>query len=116
MEIPDEWFLFSEMDTFSPAGTFYPYFPMDGVIVVPISELEPPKRNAGVASFEKLRLVPILMAFASKGGTVPPIDVIASTNGSHYKYRVANGYHRYFASIAAGYSDIAVLIREAYAL
>lgn len=116
VEIPDEWWKFSEMDTFSPVGTFYLYSPNDGVKIVPVAEVEPPQRNVGVTPLKKSRLVPILMAFVSKVNAVPPIDVSASAAGSRYKYRVANGYHRYYASIAAGYRDIPVVIKETHAL
>lgn len=54
---------------------------------------------------DKARLFSILEAFIA-GQPLPPIQVELTESGS---LSVANGFHRYFASIIVGYSEIPVL-------
>jgi hypothetical protein len=62
-EIPDDWWLFAEMNTFSPHECgFYLFWPdLDKQVeVVPIVEVEPVVRAPGVPLFKKYSLLPIL--------------------------------------------------------
>jgi len=112
-EIPDEWWTFSDMPEFRP-GRFYPY-PQSYVEVtevVPLREIEPPIRDAHVPSFRKYKLVPVLLAFTSPECSLPPVQAIAIASGGNYKYRVTNGYHRYYASVAAGFEFLPITEKE----
>jgi len=112
-EIPDDWWFFAEMDRLSSnGGRFYAYPPhFRGVEVVPLSDVEPPMRNSGVPPFKKYKMVPILFALSSPECALPPIDVDALTAPAAYRFKVHNGYHRYYASAAAGYRLLPVVIR-----
>ena len=113
-EIPDEWWSFAEMATFSArnGGTYYPYpAKQTSIDIVPIADVESPIRNAGVQPFRKYKLVPVLLAFTSPECALPPVEVEALPNAPGTRYRVINGYHRYYASIAAGYSKLPVIVR-----
>ncbi len=61
-EIPDDWWSFAEMDSFSPkGGGFYPYKQSDiteDIHVVLLSEIEPPMRNSGVPHSRNIRWFP----------------------------------------------------------
>jgi hypothetical protein len=112
-EIPDDWWQFCDMENFRPATTFYLYSQRDvGVQTVPIAEVRPPERSAGVVGLHKNRLAPILLAFMSDRCTVPAVPVRELADGDRYRYEVLDGYHRYYASIAAGYTRLPVLIRS----
>jgi hypothetical protein len=111
-EIPDDWWQFCDMENFRPATTFYLYSQRDsGVQTVPIGEVKPPERNAGVVGLYKNRLAPILLAFTSDRCAVPAVPVRELADGDPYRYEVLDGYHRYYASVAAGYRRLPVLIR-----
>jgi hypothetical protein len=112
-EIPDDWWSFTEMDSFSPkGGRFYPY-QRSGIIgdiqVVPLPHIEPPMRNSGVPLFKKYKMVPILLAFLSPECALPPVEVQALAPSEMYRFKVYNGYHRYYASIAVGYTKLPIL-------
>ena len=114
-EIPDEWWSFAEMSNFSAgsAGNFYPYHANQKPIeVVPIADIESPIRNAGFQPFRKYKLVPVLLAFTSPECALPPVEVVALPGGPGTRYRVINGFHRYYASIAAGYTKLPVIVRS----
>jgi hypothetical protein len=112
-EIPDDWWQFCDMEDFRPATTFYLYSRRDvGVQTVPVSAVRPPERDAGVVGFHKNRLVPILLAFTSDRCALPAVPVRELADGDAYRYQVLDGYHRYYATIAAGYSRLPVLIRS----
>jgi hypothetical protein len=110
--IPDDWWQFCDMENFRPATTFYLYSQRDvGVHTVPIAEVRPPERDAGVVGFHKNRLAPILLAFTSDRCAVPAVPVRELAGSDPYRYEVFDGYHRYYASITAGYTRLPVIIR-----
>ena len=113
-EIPDDWWAFVELDSLlSDPGPYYPYKPSDAVQIISLSEIEPPQRDAGVEPFKKYKLVPVLLAFRSPECELPPIQ-LAELEGSIYRYRVLNGFHRFYSSIAVGYSHApAILVTSA---
>jgi hypothetical protein len=114
-EIPDEWWHFAEMDTFSSkGGRFYPYRPLTGdqeIEAVPLTDIEPPTRNSGVPPFKKYKMVPVLFALYSPECALPPVEVNALVAPAAYRFNVHNGYHRYYASVAVGYPLLPVVIR-----
>jgi hypothetical protein len=110
-EIPDEWWVFAEMDKFTPdGGGYYPASPNSDWEPVSIDQLEPPKRNGGIQSFRKYKLMPVLFAFQSPECALPPVEVCEASDGP-YRFKVRNGYHRYYASSAVGYRKLPVIVR-----
>jgi len=112
-EIPDGWWFFTEMDNFSLEGHRFYAYPLHArsVDVVPLSDVEPPMRNSGVPPFKKYKMVPILFALSSPECALPPVEVDALAAPAAHRLRVHNGYHRYYASVAAGYPLLPVVIR-----
>ena len=104
-EIPDDWWVFAEMEGFRPSGGGY-YPPPAGIDfdVVPIAEVEPPARNQGVRAFDKFRLMPVLFAFRS------PECALPAAPGGPYRFKVRNRYHRFYASIAAGFEFLPAVL------
>lgn len=113
-EIPDDWWRFAEMERFrrSPSG-YYPYQlrPENDIEVVPIEEVEPPKRNPGVPMLKKFKLVPVLFAFQSPECALPAVQVHRARSGA-YRFTVHNGFHRFYGSVAVGYTHLPVLVCE----
>ena len=112
-EIPDDWWQFCDMENFRRATTFYLYSQRDvGVQTVPIAVVRPPERDARVVGFHKNRLAPIMLAFTSDRCAVPAVPVRELAGSGRYRYEVLDGYHRYYASVAAGYTRLPVIIRS----
>lgn len=97
-------------------GAFYYYGGQpdsDLAEVVDLSSVEPPTRHVGVPLFRKYKLLPVLFAFASPECSLPPVKVTLLPTSRAYRFRVANGLHRYYASAAVGYSRLPVVIQNA---
>ncbi len=113
-KIPDDWWTFTEMATFSPGSDYYPYKEQSEspVVLVHMSQIEPPKRNSGVPRFRKYKLVPILLAFKSPECHLPPVEVAPLVPAGSYSYGVVNGYHRFYTAAAAGYKLLPTVQRR----
>lgn len=55
-------------------------------------------------------MVPVLKGFVSCA-VIPPIEVNEMSNLGQYRYRVHNGAHRFYASLAAGFEFIPVIVK-----
>ncbi len=112
-EIPDDWWHFAEMERFavSPGG-YYPYANCadEDIVIVSLDEVEPPLRNLGITLLKKAKLMPVLFAFNSPECALPPIEVHTNAPGP-YKFTVHNGFHRFYGSVAAGYTHLPVVVR-----
>jgi ParB-like chromosome segregation protein Spo0J len=75
-----------------------------------ISEVEPPKRNEGVNHFEEERMLSILRGIKARDH-IPPIEINELENDNKFKYRVQDGFHRFYASVALGFDCIPVVIK-----
>ena len=115
--IPDDWWLFAEMDMFRvPAEVdFYPYAQTYDVQVVPIEHVEPPTRDTGIELFKKYKLVPLLFAFRSPECALPAVKVHPLGTGPH-RFKVHNGLHRYYGSVAAGYRRLPIVVIQPFDL
>ena len=109
LEIPRDWWTFCEMEDFKPKSRYYPCATPRGqtVEVVPLADVEPPQRSPGTPTFRKYKLVPILLAFRSPECRLPPVQVEAASCGS-YRFKLLNGFHRFYASVAVGYSHLPI--------
>ena len=112
-EIPDDWWSFAGMDAFTQrGGGFYPYQQCAGTVdieVVPLTDVEPPLRDPGISPFKKCKLVPVLFALLSPEGILPPVEVFLAPSGA-YRFKVRNGYHRYYASVAVGFTKLPIVV------
>ena len=110
-EIPKEWLDFCEFRQVSPESGFYFHdHNRPGVKVIPLNEIEPPFRAIGVAPFKKFKMVPVLMALMNPEGELPPVVVSPMAPGAMYKYKLKDGFHRFYASALAGYIQIPVVV------
>lgn len=112
-DILDDWWLCAEMDNFSPheCGFYlYPWQLARRVEVVPIVEVQPPTRNDGVPLLVKRNLLPILFGFTDPNCALPPVKVTELPQPHRYRFRLRDGCHRYYASVAAGYTKLPVIV------
>jgi hypothetical protein len=114
-DIPDDWWRFAEMDGFRPHHPNCYIWPSEAATeridfsIVPISAIEPPtQRMATKPELAKARVVPILLAIRS-GNPLPPVQLEAIGND---RYQLVAGFHRYCASIAAGFEQIPAVFHE----
>jgi hypothetical protein len=93
------------------------YRPTTEAILVPLTEIEPvprfvthPKDWRG---FDRARLVCLLKGFVG-GDQIEPVPLqrlpVLEFASSPYRYRVLNGLHRYYGSIAAGFVNLPATI------
>jgi hypothetical protein len=106
-ELPDDWWTEAGMPDF--ARKTDAYRSTAGALLVLLSDIEPIARapEKDWRGFERPRLIRILTRIATDSEIDPvPVDRLSSINDwsiSPYKYRIRDGYHRYYGSIAAGF-------------
>jgi len=131
-EFPDDCWEKAGMNTFKPSACAYsvigPPYPQDACLpassppwsLVAIREIEPCSRQltqgipAAPLFATKGRLIRILRGFENND-PMPPIWIYeAKTNG--YRYRIQHGVHRFYSSIAAGFTHIPAVVEEPFLL
>lgn len=110
--IPADWLAFCEIDSWHPESKCYPWSGTQAVELVAIGDIQPPRRDPGMEPFRKYKLVPVLLAFMSPECALPPVTVEPLPTGADFRYRVTNGFHRFYASRAVGYTSIPAAINE----
>jgi hypothetical protein len=115
-EIPDRWWSEAGMTIFCASETSYRSSP--DALLVSLWTVEPPFRNPGVLldwqGFDRARMIGVLGGIA--GGTeMPPVPVVAlppaADPAGPFAWRVCDGFHRFYASVAAGFEKLPVEIR-----
>ena len=100
------------MSHFRPQGLFYRCHDVikANESALTLSSIDPPTRSAGTLVFDEKRMREIFRAFTSDA-PLPPIEVYPRAE-RQYRYRLHNGLHRFYASAAAGYPCIPVVVVE----
>ncbi len=111
-EIPDSWWVSAGAQGFVPQGPAFaasssPEWP---TTLVPLVDVEAPRRTPGVIGLDEDRTVSVLRAFRS-AAPLPPLEVHQPPEPKRCKFRVRDGYHRYYASVAAGFECLPVSVR-----
>jgi hypothetical protein len=114
-EIPDAWWTEAGMTAFGPGAPSYRSTP--DAVLVPLREIEPPFRNPEVIrdwrGFDRARMIRVLSGMAS-GAEMPPVPVVAlppaDDPAAPFAWRVCDGFHRFYASVAAGFERLPVVI------
>jgi hypothetical protein len=111
--MPAAWMVEAELGAFVPSSPSF-------VCIVPhllleLKSMELPMRNEGIVldqnGFRRDRMMLILSGIRN-GDPIPPISVEAC-NGVK-RYRLRDGFHRFYASVACGFSHIPVEIVPGY--
>ena len=108
-EIPDEWLAAAEVTGFKAERQAYLPSPGSPSELVELSHILPPVRLAGVPQFEPSRMISILVAIRTSS-PLPPIIAHGPAPGHTAKYSVREGMHRYYASVAMGFSSIPAIL------
>ena len=115
-ELPTEWWEAGGLLTFKQSASAYRSAP--GAAIVALREIEPPFRfpehPKDWRGFDRERMVRILQGFAN-GAEIEPVPVV-DVRGVEYpepqfRYLICNGLHRFYASIAAGFTHLPVEIK-----
>jgi hypothetical protein len=115
-ELPDEWLMEAGMVGSRPTGSAYASD--HSAILVPLREIEPPFRNLEVPKdwhgFDRVRMVRVLRGIVS-GAEIPPVPLRELPEEVFpdlrpYRYRVRDGIHRFYASIAAEFQKLPAVI------
>lgn len=117
-ELPDEWLDEAGMAGCVMRGTMYPVDTNgcqgEQVFEVRIEDVAPVRRAPGVAIFNndketgltaRQRVVSIFRGFRS-GATLPPVKVVPLPAGDVHKYKLVAGVHRFYCSLAAGFTSV----------
>ena len=115
-DIPDDWWMEAGMTGFKPSGSAYRSSAIAKFI--PLREIEPPFRHPeyplDCRGFDRARLISVLSGFVANMEieTVPlfALPALESWEPAPFRYRVKDGFHRFYASIAAGFTCLPVTI------
>ena len=110
--IPKDWLVFCDVANWTRETAYYPYSSGRSVKIVSLSDIEPPRRDSGLIPFKKYKMCPVLFAFQSPECALPPVFVETLSAGEAYRYRITNGFHRFYASSHVGYTHIPIEVRE----
>ncbi len=96
-----------------------PAYRSSGAEVFALDDIEPPFRLASTPldwhGFDRARFAFILEGFVADA-ELPPIKILilpklTDISGQPFKYRVLDGVHRFYASIAAGFESVPATTR-----
>lgn len=109
-EIPDQWWIEAGMNGFTRALPSYITTPDPDVLYVALKDITCPNRTVerDFRGFERDRLLRIFGGFLA-GDAIPPVKVHKCPYGPS-SYGLRDGFHRFHASIAAGFSCIPVAL------
>jgi hypothetical protein len=114
-EIPDDCLDEAGIAGFACRGSAYRAKP--GVALVPSREIEPPYRKPAIAKdwrgFDRARMISILKGFVP-GTEIEPVSlrelpVPTFVLPGPYGYQVREDFHRFYASILAGFERVPAL-------
>ena len=115
-EIPDSWWIEAGMAAFRASAPGYRSSPEAALVL--LRTVEPPFRNPGVLrdwrGFDRARMIRVLGGIAGDA-EMPPVPVVAllptDDPAGPFAWRVCDGFHRFYASVAAGFEMLPVVIR-----
>jgi hypothetical protein len=112
-EIPEEWLFEAGIVGFQPTGRAYRS--TTTAVLVPLTAVEPVARYVthpkDWRGFDRARLVRVLKGFVADDEieAVPAVELpVHEIASSPYRYRVRDGFHRFHASIVAGFDCLPV--------
>lgn len=109
IELDDTWWAEAGMDGFVPHNRAYRVDRglANGkeIFEIPIDEVSPVIRGPGVAYFVKERVLDILNGFRNDD-EIRPVEIGLEPPGSKFCYKVTDGCHRFYCSLAAGFSHV----------
>jgi hypothetical protein len=74
-------------------------------VLVLFDAIEPPRRDPGIMQFDMRRLRSLADGII-KGEPIPPIEVSILARSDAHRYRVHNGFHRFYLCKELGFTAI----------
>ena len=116
IDLDDTWWTEANMKDFIPKSSAYRVDLCSAkgrpVFEISINEVRPVKRNPSVGIFNdsaeasaKTRVVSIFRGFVADE-SIPPVEVVSEPSDSAYRYKLVAGAHRFYCSLAAGFSHV----------
>lgn len=99
------------MADFRRSSTCYPWRPVRpgfATEVLPLTSIRRGARNRAGGDFDRERMLEVLRGIAG-GAELPPIEVVALQDG-RFSHRLYDGFHRFSASLAAGFEAIPAIV------
>jgi hypothetical protein len=114
-EIPDDWLIDAGAVGFIPTTTAYRS--SSDAVLVPLAVIEPPYRLLTVTKdwrgFDRTRFISVLKGIvtAAEIEPVPLLELpVFEFAPNTYRFRVRNGFHRFYASIVARFECLAAVV------
>jgi len=120
-ELSNEWWAEAGMQGFVPLSFSYRVdpqaFPGRSVYEVRIDAVAPVRRHLSHGVFNddvetglgaKDRVMNILQGFLTNA-IIPPVETLSLPSDARHKYRLKHGAHRFYLSIAAGFTHVPVV-------
>jgi hypothetical protein len=115
-DVPHEWWIESGIANFRPPSQAYRVKaqPDRDVYTVRIDDVAPVERRLREGVFRKHpmkplsakdRVLEILRGFAAND-EIPPVQVVRLSASERYRYKLTDGAHRFYLSIAAGFTHV----------
>ena len=80
--------------------------------IVPFNEVVPPLRDGDTIWFRNRETVVQLLSIMRDDVELPPIEVWSKGKKYSGRYVVRDGFHRFYLSVAIGYTEIPVRIND----
>jgi len=114
-ELPNQWVVESGLSTFMP--TTSAYNSTSSAVLTPLNEIEPPIRKREVEKdwrgFGRKRMIRVMSGVVT-GAEIEPVPLRELDDDGNpaapFRYRVRDGFHRFYASVAAGFSHLPAII------
>ncbi len=111
-EVPDDWWTSAGMANFVPSSDYYTTKQSSCPEIVAVGEVEPPSRGNGQFWFRNRQSVIEVLTKMRTGEELEPIEVWSREKTRTEKYRVKNGFHRFYLSIAIGYPKLPIKVND----
>ena len=116
IELDSAWWAEAGMEDFAPTSRTYSVDSSAAgdhrIFEVSIEDVREVSRTPGVGVFNdneqmsaRERVLQILRGF-NTGTKIAPVKVVCEPPGSRYRYKLVNGTHRFYCSLAAGFSHV----------
>jgi hypothetical protein len=108
-ELPQDWLAEAGMGGFTAPAAAYRSTP--AAVPIPLATIEPPYRRVTKDwhGFDRARMISVLKGIVA-GVEIEPVPLftlpVTDFPITPYRYRVLNGFHRFYASIAAGFESL----------
>ena len=109
--VPDSWWLKAKMAEFEPRALHY-RTDDPKALSVSVGEVEPvspERRERGVFIEGEEKVLKIFCGFV-ENSAILPVKIKTQSQGSVYPYALYDGAHRFYCSVAAGFSHVPAVV------